>query len=99
MQNNEQFPSNLIKANFDENDNGFFYEMENHWRANYLQHPSIYNEGNMINPENFKNLFTIFTFDVSKQEFALAGSSISCNLHILRLKQNNIFILFCLVFR
>ena len=80
--NNEQFPSTLIKANWTENDSGFFYEMQTHMRANYLQYPATYTEGNMLTPANFKDLYTIYCFDVSKQEYALKGNSISCHLHI-----------------
>ena len=80
--NNAQFPTNIIKANWGENDNGFFYEMQKHMRSNYLQHPSTYTEGNMLTPANFKNLFTIFCFDVSKQEFTLGGNNVTCNLHV-----------------
>ena len=81
--NNEQFPPNaLIKANWSENDNGFFYEMQSHVRANYLQYPATYTEGNMLTPANFKDLYTIYCFDVTKQEHALGGNSISCNLHV-----------------
>ena len=80
--NNVQFPSTLIKTNWPENDNGFFYEMQNHMRANYLQYPATYTEGNMLTPANFKTLYTIYCFDVSKQEVTLCSNSITCTLHM-----------------
>ena len=80
--NNIEFPSTQIKADWTENDNGFFYEMQNHVRANYLQHPATYTEGNMLTPANFKDLFTIYCFDVSKQEFTLGGNNVTCDLHV-----------------
>ena len=52
--NNSQFPRTIFKADWTENDNGFFYEMQQHVRANYLQHNSTYSEGNMITPVNLK---------------------------------------------
>ena len=80
--NNAKFPSNEIKANWTENDNGFFYEMQKHMRSNYLQHPATYTEGNMLTPANFKDLFAIYCFDVSKQDFTLGGNNVICNLHV-----------------
>ena len=64
--NNTQFPTNPIAANWDENDLGFFYEMQKHARENYLQYPSTYSEGNILNPINFKDLYPVYVFDVSK---------------------------------
>ena len=80
--NNSQFPRTIFKADWTENDNGFFYEMQKHVRANYLQHNSTYSEGNMITPVNFKDLFSIFCFDVSKQDMTLGSNSVTCDLHI-----------------
>ena len=54
----------------------------NHVRANYLQHASTYTEGNMLTPANFKDLFTIYCFDVSKQDMTLGSNSVTCDLHI-----------------
>jgi len=80
--NNVQFPATLIKANWAENDNGFFYEMQKHVRGNYLQHPATYTEGNMLDPTTFRALYTIYCFDVSKQEFTLGGNNVTCSLHV-----------------
>ena len=80
--NNAIFPTNEIKANWAENDNGFFYEMQKDMRSNYLQHAATYTEGNMLTPANFKDLFTIYCFDVSKQDFTLGGNNVTCNLHV-----------------
>ena len=80
--NNHRYPSTLIEANWNENDNGFFYEMQQHCRANYLQYPARYTEGNMLSPANFRDLFTIYCFDVSKGDFTLGGNSIVSTLHV-----------------
>ena len=80
--NNEQYPTTLIKANWTENDSGFFYESQEHVRANYLQYPARYTEGNMMNPANFRDLYTIYCFDVTKGNYALGGNSIVSSLHI-----------------
>ena len=80
--NGAQFPPVTIKANWAENDNGFFYEMQKHVRANYLQYPARYTEGNMLSPANFKSLYTIYAFDVSKQDMTLGSNSVTCDLHV-----------------
>ena len=80
--NNSQFPPVLTKANWAENKSGFFYEMQKHVRANYLQYPARYTEGNMLNPANFKSLYTVYCFDVSKQEMTLGSNNVTCNLHV-----------------
>ena len=80
--NNERYPSTLIKADWTQNDNGFFYEMQKHCRENYLQYPSRYTEGNMLNPNNYRDLYTIYCFDVTKGDYTLGGNSIVSSLHI-----------------
>ena len=80
--NNFQFPFTKFTADWSENNNGFFYEMQKHVRANYLQHSTTYSEGNMITPANFKDLYTIYCFDVSKQDMTLGSNNITCDLHI-----------------
>ena len=80
--NNSQFPPTLFKADWNENDNGFFYEMQQHVRSNYLQHSSTYNEGNMLTPANFKDLYSIYCFDVSKQDMTLGSNNVTCDLHM-----------------
>ena len=80
--NNTQFPAKPIKANWTENDNGFFYEMQKHLRENYLQYPGTYNEGNMLNPVNFKDLCPIYCFDVTKQEYKVGSKTVTCELHV-----------------
>ena len=80
--NNAQFPVTLFNADWAQNDNGFFYVMQKHLRSNYLQHSSIYTEGNMLTPSNFKDLYTIYCFDVSKQDMTLGSNSVTCDLHI-----------------
>ena len=80
--NSSQFPPALVKANWTENDDGFFYEMQKHVRANYLQYPARYTEGNMLNPINFKDLYTVYCFDVSKQEMTLGSNNVTCDLHV-----------------
>ena len=56
--------------------------MQKDVRANYLQHSSMYTEGNMLDPGNVKDLYTIYCFDVSKQEFTLSGNNVTCDLHV-----------------
>lgn len=80
--NNSQIPPVLMKANWTENDSGFFYEMQKHVRANYLQYPARYAEGNMLSPANFRDLYTIYCFDVSKQEMTLGSNNVTCDLHV-----------------
>ena len=80
--NNTQFPPNIVKADWTQNNSGFFYEAQQHVRANYLQYPARYTEGNMLDPVKFRNLYTIYCFDVSKQEMALGSNSITCSLHV-----------------
>ena len=80
--NSSQFPPLLIEADWAKNDSGFFYEMQKHMRANYLQYPARYTEGNMLTPANFKSLYTIYCFDVSKQETTLGSNNVTCDLHV-----------------
>ena len=80
--NSAQIPPVTMKANIAENDYGFFYEMQKHLRANYLQYPARYTEGNMITPANFKSLYPIYCFDVSKQEMTLGSNNVTCDLHV-----------------
>ena len=80
--NSSQIPHVKVKANLAENNYGFFYEMQKHARANYLQYPGRYTEGNMITPANFKTLYPIYAFDVSKQEMTLGSNNVTCDLHV-----------------
>ena len=36
----------------------------------------------MLTPSNFKDLYTIYCFDVSKQDMTLGSNSVTCDLHI-----------------
>ena len=80
--NNTQFPPNIVKADWTQNNSGFFYEAQQHLRANYLQYPARYTESNMLDPVKFRDLYTIYCFDVSKQEMTLGSNSITCSLHV-----------------
>ena len=80
--NNTQVPVNAIEANWNENDPGFFYEMQKHMRANYLQYPARYTNGNMLTPANFNTLYSLYCFDVSKQELTLGSNNVTCDLHV-----------------
>ena len=51
-------------------------------RANYLQSSSCYSEGNMLTPANFKDLYTIYCFDVSKHEMTIGSNTVTCDLHV-----------------
>ena len=80
--NNVQVPHTLVESNWAENDSGFFYEMQKHVRGNYLQYPARYAEGNTLTPANFNTLYTIYCFDVSKQELTLGSNNVTCDLHV-----------------
>ena len=80
--NNHQYPTNLVKSKFEEYDHGLFYQNQIDFRANYLQLPSRYTEGNHINPTLFNKICCIFAFDVSKGNWSLGGSSVVSSLHI-----------------
>ena len=80
--NNVQVPPTLVESNWAENDLGFAYEMQKHVRANYLQYPARYTDGNMLTPANFNTLYTIYCFDVSKQELTLGSNNVTCDLHV-----------------
>ena len=80
--NNTQFPPNIVKADWTQNNSGFFYEAQQHLRANYLQYPARYTEGNMLDPVKFRDLYTIYCFDVSKQEMTLGSNNTTCSLHV-----------------
>ena len=80
--NSTQVPATLIESNWAENDSGFFYEMQKHMRANYLQYPARYTEGNALTPPNFSTLYSIYCFDVSKQELTLGSNNVTCDLHV-----------------
>ena len=84
--NNVSFPANPIPANWAENDYGFYYLMQMHARENYLQHPSTFSEGNMINPGNMKSLYPIFVIDISKQDFTIGAKTVTTKLN-LRFKE------------
>ena len=80
--NTSQVPPNPVDADWAENNPGFFYSMQKHMRANYLQYPARYTEGNMLTPSNFKNMYSIYCFDVSKQEMTLGSNNVTCDLHV-----------------
>jgi hypothetical protein len=85
--NNRVFPENLVKADFANNDTGFFYHAMLNARANYLQNPSRYGEGSHIDPASFLSLYAIYVFDCTKGEYQVAGQSIVSSLHIHFKKQ------------
>ena len=80
--NNVQFPSNPEPADFPENNLGNFYESQLHARENYLQYPSTYTQGNFLNPCNFRDLYTIFVVDVTKQQFTVGAKSVTTKIHV-----------------
>ena len=85
--NNRVFPENMVKADFENNDPGFFYHSMLNVRANYLQNPSRYGEGCHIDPATFTTLYTIYAFDCTKGDYQVAGQSIVSSLHIHFKKQ------------
>ena len=80
--NNIQFPTSPISADYDENDLGMFYTMSQQVRENYLQISDSYAEGNMLNPANFRDLYPIYAFDVTKQNFTVGAKSVTTKLNI-----------------
>ena len=36
----------------------------------------------MLSPPSFKQLYTIYCFDVSKQEMTLGSNNVTCDLHV-----------------
>ena len=79
--NNVTFPTHLVSSNWKENDNGMWYEYLLHCRANYLQFSGLYTDNTFLNPDNFKNLYTVYCFDVSKQHDLVSSRTVSCELH------------------
>ena len=49
---------------------------------NYLQISDAYTEGNMLNPQNFSDLYPIFVIDCSKQSFTIGAKSVTTKLNI-----------------
>jgi hypothetical protein len=82
MMNNRRYPNLLTKASFEEHDEGFFYHMARHVRANYLQIDDRYIESFHITPLTFKTMYPIYCIDTSKGDFALGGSSIVSTIHV-----------------
>ena len=79
--NNCQIPEKPIPANWKNADSGFFYEAMLHQRANFLQFPGTYSDNTFLNPENFEKMYTIFCFDVTKQQNLLSARTVNCELH------------------
>ena len=79
--NNVQYPNKLVHSNWKANDNGFWYESMLHCRANYLQFSGLYTDGTFLNPDNMKNLYCVYCFDVSKQHDLVSSRTVSCELH------------------
>ena len=79
--NNVQIPNKPIASDFSENDNGFWYEYLLNMRANYLQFPGIYTDNTFINPDNFKKLYPLFCFDLSKSHDLVSSRTVNTELH------------------
>ena len=79
--NNVQIPNKPIASDFAENDNGFWYEYLLHMRANYLQFPGIYTDNTFMNPDNFKKLYPLFCFDLSKSHDLVSSRTVNTELH------------------
>ena len=79
--NNVQYPSKCVSSNWALNDNGFWYESMLHVRANYLQFSGLYTDNTFLNPANFKSMYTVYCFDVSKQHDLVSSRTVSCELH------------------
>ena len=82
MMNNRRYPTLLTKADWKNHDEGFFYHMARHVRANYIQIDDRYIEGFHMTPDTFKTMYPIYCIDTSKGDFAVGGSSIVSTIHV-----------------
>lgn len=80
--NNVQFPVNLVPAQPKECDLGMFYTMSQQVRENYLQVSDTFTEGNMLNPHNWRTMYPIYVFDVTKQNFSVGAKSVTTKVNI-----------------
>ena len=79
--NDQQFPATIVDANFKNLDVGNFYMALQHVRSNYLQIDPLINESG-INLVRFKNLATIFAFDLTKHERDIRGDVVTARLQV-----------------
>ena len=79
--NNQQIPYVITDADFKNLDSGTFYTDLQNFRSNYLQIDPLINECG-INPLRFKNLCTIYAFDLTKHERDIRGDVVNSRLEV-----------------
>lgn len=79
--NDQQFPAMIADADFANLDVGNFYMALQNVRSNYLQMDPYINECG-INLIRFKNLTTIFAFDLTKHERDIRGDVVTARLQV-----------------
>ena len=79
--NNQQFPYTTPDANFANLDFGNFYINLQHFRANYLQIDPLINESG-IDPLRFKNIYTIYAFDLTKHVQDIRGDIVNTRIEV-----------------
>ena len=73
MLNSTRYPAVDYQLNFDQQRFSRMYKEAADFRKNYFGMDSLISNSN-INPADFKNLFPLFVFDVSKQSERLKNS-------------------------
>ena len=76
-----KFPYVIPDADFANMDFGNFYMNLQHFRANYLQIDSLINESG-VNPLQFKNLYTIYAFDLTKHVQDIRGDIVNTRIEV-----------------
>ena len=79
--NNQQFPYTIPDANFANLDFGNFYMNMQHFRSNYLQIDPLLNESG-LDPLRFKNLYTIYAFDLTKHVQDIRGDIVNTRIEV-----------------
>ena len=79
--NNQQFPYTTPDADFPNLDFGNFYMNLQNFRANYLQIDPLINESG-ISPMEFKNLCTIYAFDLTKHVQDIRGDIVNTRIEV-----------------
>ena len=79
--NNQQIPYVITDADFKNLDFGTFYTDLQNFRSNYLQIDPLISESG-INPLRFKNLCTIYAFDLTKHERDIRGDVVNSRIEV-----------------
>ena len=79
--NNQQFPAVIADADFKNLDYGNFFTAVQNVRSNFLQLDPLINECG-IDPLRYKNLCTIYAFDLTKHERDIVGTTVISRLEV-----------------